>query len=202
LPDSARAAFDEADRLAAAGRFEEAAAAYEKILVQHPNSVVVLANLGVVRMHQQQHDAALELLKRCIALAPDDAFSHSMLGLCHYFRKEYDDALAALSRAIALNPQDALSYNYRGTTCGQKGWYEAAENDLRKAIELQPTFGDAHRNLANIYMKQRPASPRLAHFHYLKSLEFGVKPDAELQRLIEEKIGVHTGHGAPAPTQP
>lgn len=192
LPESARAALEEADQLAAAQKFEEAAVAYEKMLQQYPQSVVVLANLGVVRMKQGRHDVARELLSRSVALAPDDSFSHSMLGLCHYFKKDYDNALASLSRALALDPKDALSLNYRGTTSAQKGWYEAAENDLRRAIELQPKFGDAHRNLASIYMKQRPPSPRLAHFHYLKSVELGVKPDAELQKSIEEKVSVRT----------
>jgi chromosome segregation ATPase len=189
LPDSARAELEFADQLASASKFDEAAVAYESLLARYPRSVIVIANLGVVRMKQERHDDALKLLSRAVALAPDDSFSHSMLGLCYFFGKDYDNALAALSRAIALDPKDALSLNYRGTTCAKKGWYEAAENDLRRAIELQPKFGDAHRNLASVYMKQRPASPRLAGYHYRKSLELGVEPDAGLQKSIEEKVG-------------
>ena|GEM_PF-714541 len=196
LPESARPVLEEADQLASAQKFDEAASVYEKLLAQHPRSVVVIANLGVVRLKQGRHDDARALLNSSVALAPDDGFSHSMLGLCHYFKKDYDNALASLSRAIALDAKDAISLNYRGTTCAQKGWYEAAENDVRRAIELQPRFGDAHRNLASVYMKQRPASPRLAHYHYLKSIELGVQPDSELQKSIEEKVGARIEHGA------
>ena len=165
-------------------KFDEAAAAYEKILAKYPQSIYALSNLGVVRFQQQKYPEAEKALREAIRVAPNDAFSHSVLGIALVQQEKYDDAIQILSRAVALDPADAKTRNYLGISSSRKGLQEAAEQECRKAIELDDGYGDAHFNLAVIYATQTPPAKELAKRHYTRALELGVPKDAELEKLI------------------
>ena len=165
-------------------KFDEAAAAYEKILAKYPQSIYALSNLGVVRFQQQKYPEAEKALREAIRVAPNDAFSHSVLGIALVQQEKYDDAIQILSRAVALDPSDAKTRNYLGISSSRKGLQEAAEQECRKAIELDDGYGDAHFNLAVIYATQTPPAKELAKRHYTRALELGVPKDAELEKLI------------------
>jgi Tfp pilus assembly protein PilF len=49
-------------------------------------------------------------------------------------------------------------HNYLGITASQKGWQEAAEKELLEAISENPSYADAHFNLAVIYLTAQPPS--------------------------------------------
>jgi len=165
-------------------KYDEAATAYEQILVKYPQSIYALSNLGVVRFQQQKYAEAEKPLREAIRVAPNDAFSHSVLGIVLVQQEKYDDAIQVLSRAVALDPNDAKTRNYLGISSSRKGLQEAAEQECRKAIELDDSYGDAHFNLAVIYATQNPPSKELAKRHYNRALELGVPKDAELEKLL------------------
>jgi Flp pilus assembly protein TadD len=165
-------------------KFDDAAAAYEKILAKYPQSIYALSNLGVVRFQQQKYPEAEKALREAIRVAPNDAFSHSVLGIALVQQEKYDDAIQILSRSVALDPADAKTRNYLGISSSRKGLQEAAEQECRKAIELDDGYGDAHFNLAVIYATQTPPAKELAKRHYTRALELGVPKDAELEKLI------------------
>lgn len=180
--------FEETARLASdlfsKGRFDEAAAQYQRILNAYPNSLYALSNLAVVRFQQANYAEAEELLRKAVRLAPTDAFSHSTLGIALYQQGKYDEAMAALTRAANLDPKDSKSRNYLGITLSQKGLQEAAERELRAAIQLDPNYGDAHFNLAVVYATQRPPARELSRRHYNRALELGIPRDEGLESII------------------
>ncbi len=184
IPDEFKETAAQATSLYNEKKFDESAAAYEKILTKYPQSIYALSNLGVVRFQQQKYPEAEKALREAIRVAPNDAFSHSVLGIALVQQEKYDDAIQILSRAVALDPADAKTRNYLGISSSRKGLQEAAEQECRKAIELDDGYGDAHFNLAVIYATQTPPAKELAKRHYGRALELGVPKDAELEKLI------------------
>jgi tetratricopeptide (TPR) repeat protein len=184
IPDEFKDTAAQATSLYNEKKFDESAAAYEKILAKYPQSIYALSNLGVVRFQQQKYPEAEKALREAIRVAPNDAFSHSVLGIALVQQEKYDDAIQILSRAVALDPVDAKTRNYLGISSSRKGLQEAAEQECRKAIELDEGYGDAHFNLAVIYATQTPPAKELAKRHYGRALELGVPKDPELEKLI------------------
>jgi len=184
IPDEFKETAAKATALYNEKKFDEAAAAYQEILNQYPQSIYALSNLGVVRFQQQKYPEAEKALREAIRVAPNDGFSHSVLGIVLVQSEKYDDAIQVLSRAVALDPNDAKTRNYLGISSSRKGLQEAAEQECRKAIELDDSYGDAHFNLAVIYATQTPPAKELAKRHYNRALELGVPKDEELEKLI------------------
>ena len=62
------------------------------ILAKSPNNVYSLSNLGVVLFRNGKLKAAELTLKKAIALAPTDEFTHTTLGIVYYQQSKFDDA--------------------------------------------------------------------------------------------------------------
>jgi len=200
VPEEMRPMAQQAGELFAHGKYEEAAALYQKIIDHYPDSLYAWSNLGVVRFQQQRYPEAEKALLEAVKLNPNDAFSYSILGIVDYQEGRFDDAIEKLTRASTLNPNDARTRNYLGIACSQKGWQEAAEKQLRKAIELDPSLGDAHFNLAVIYASQKPPARELARKHYKAALDLGIPKDPQLEKFFSEEAIAPAA--APAGTTP
>jgi len=66
-----------------------------------------------------------------------------------------------------------------------KGNGGAAETALRRALQLDPNYGNAHNNLAVIYITQEPPLTELARWHYQKALSLGIGRNPDLEKLLE-----------------
>ena len=69
----------------------------------------------------------------------------------------------------------------------QKGLRKPAEVALRKALQLDPTYAEAHHNLAIVYATQKPPFMELARWHYKKAVDFGHAKNPDLEKLLEAK---------------
>ena len=196
VPDEMRPLAQQANDDFSQGKYDDAAAVYNKIIEHYPDSLYAWSNLGVVRFQQQRYPEAEKALLESIKLNPNDAFSYSILGIVYYQEGHYDDAIDKLTRASTLDPNDARTRNYLGIACSQKGWQEAAEKQLRKAIEIDPTLGDAQFNLAVIYATQKPPARELARKHYKAALDLGIPKDPQLEKFFSDD----TAETAPANT--
>ena len=58
---------------------------------------------------------------------------------------------------------------------------------MRKAIQLDPNYGEAHNNLAVIYLSQQPPQLELARWHYQKALDRGQPHNPELEKMLDAK---------------
>jgi predicted CXXCH cytochrome family protein len=122
-PDWIPASVDLADLLRAASRDSEGEAVLEAALARHPESAALHHALGLLRVRQKRHDAALEELARAVALAPDEprfAYVYAV-GLADAGRVR--EALAVVERGLARRPDDPalsdLAAQLRGSTSGR-----------------------------------------------------------------------------------
>jgi tetratricopeptide (TPR) repeat protein len=131
--EAAKLAFDRGD-------YREAEQAYERLLIEAPNNLYALSNLGVVQFYLGKLEAAAKSLQKAISVAPNDAFSHCTLGIVYYSQGRYDDAVKALTKALTMDAKSATAHNYLGIVAAQKGWHEAAQKELETAERLQPSI--------------------------------------------------------------
>ena len=94
--------------------------------------------------------------------------------------------MAALAQAAFLDPKSARAHHYLGVTIGKKGWYSGAEEEMRKALELDPSYAEAHYNLALFYLQREPPAIELARRHYYKSVELGAPKDSEIEKRLAD----------------
>lgn len=93
-----------ADAAMRAGRFADAAQAYEAWLEKHPDAREVLFALGVCNIQLGRPVRAAELLRRYVRLAPASADGHAALGIALLDGAATSEASKALEKAISLNP--------------------------------------------------------------------------------------------------
>ena len=93
----------------AAGRDDEARAAYERVLAASPDSGFLHVELAAVHRRQGDTDAALEQLDRAIELDADVAEPWLMMSEIYLGRGDLDRAEQALRRAGAIEPSETIA---------------------------------------------------------------------------------------------
>ena len=114
-------------------------------------------------------------------------YSLFILGYLKLQQEKYDEALDPLSRAVKANPSSAEIQNCLGVTLSHQGLRGPAETAFRKAIQIDPTYGNAHNNLAVMYAGQTPPLVELARWHYQKALAAGQPKNPDLEKILERK---------------
>lgn len=116
-----------------AGRLDDAAALYQRILHADPAFAPAWINLGVLLRRTGKAEAAVMCLRRGIALQPEDGAAWSNLGNALRAANRLDEAHSAQRRALDLSPGVArVHYNY-GLTVRDKGDLDAAEHAMHRA---------------------------------------------------------------------
>ena len=134
----------QAGDIAAAGGLAEAALAQG---LDHP----MLFNLAADRLEREgQLEAALELLERGHALAPQDIGLRQALGLNLHRLERYALALPHFDAVIAAQPAFAAAHATRGATLEAIGDITGAEAAYSRALELQPHHLAALSGLASL----------------------------------------------------
>jgi Tfp pilus assembly protein PilF len=168
-------------------RFDLAEEKYQEVLRHDDRNVNALTDLATIEMRQDHFGEAEQHLKQALVLAPENVYSLSRLGLLKFQQDKIDEALDALSHAAKNDPKDPEIENFLGLALSRKGLRGPAETALRKAIQLDPNYGDAHNNLAVIYVTQKPPLVELARWHYQKALGAGHAHNPELEKILDQK---------------
>ena len=158
--------------------------AYTRVLTLEPNNLMALVNLGMVEFYSGHPDKAEELLKKAVRQRLESAPAWLTLGMIYMDRNESDAAIASLSQAMLQDPLNARTRNFLGVVMGRRGWIEGAQHELRRAVELDPSYADAHYNLAVFYLEEKPPAIELSRRHYQKALELGVDKNPEMEKLF------------------
>ena len=145
-----RSVLTEAVRLHQAGRLEQAAALYRKVLAADPNSADALHLLGMVALQHGQAKTAEELIRKAIAVNDREAAYHFHLALALQTLNDMHGAVAGYHRALALKPDDPDMYNNMGNALAAQDKPEDAVAAFHRALALEPGNAVAHNNLGNV----------------------------------------------------
>ena len=160
MTDARKAALHAALTHFAARRHAEAQAALEALIAQHGEDAESLLLLATLRLATDV-DAADALLRRCVALAPGNAYAWHYLGKAAEQRGDLAAAIELLGHAAVLNPRFAPTHNDLGALLQQSGEREAALAALDRAIAIDPGYTTAHHNRGMLLAEmRRPAEAR------------------------------------------
>ncbi|QGZ62018.1 tetratricopeptide repeat protein [Paraburkholderia acidisoli] len=131
------------------GRLDDAERGYRATLDVDPVHVDALHLLGVLRHQQGQHAEAADLVRRAVALRPDDAALQLNLGNTLKALGQLEGAIERFRNALTLSPAFALAHYNLGNAYATIGRHEDAMYAFGHAVRLQPGDASSHNNLGN-----------------------------------------------------
>jgi tetratricopeptide (TPR) repeat protein len=145
------------DCLQRAARYDEAEAAFTRVLELDPDSFAALYNLGVTAFQQGREEEAIERYERAIELEPQHplaAATLNNLGTVHLDRGEIEKAMAHWEEAVAASPaQFEARYNLAAQYLEQDRIDDAIPL-LEQAARLAPNHETLHTRLGRAYMEK------------------------------------------------
>ena len=143
-------------RLVAAGQPQQALAAAERHLAEHPNDAAMRFQRGVILSDLGRGDDAIDAFTRLTQDFPDLPEPYNNLGVLLAARGDYDQARGAFEAAIRNNPGYAVAHENLGDIHAV-----LASRAYAQAIRLEPANASAPPKLALI-RELLARSPRAA----------------------------------------
>ncbi|MCF6158970.1 MAG: tetratricopeptide repeat protein [wastewater metagenome] len=155
------------------GGFDEAIAAWEKVLTLDPMMFSVYDKLGKAYYTQGKFHKAAEVYRKQLDIRPNEPMTYFSLGVVYRMNEQYEDAVEMQMKAISLKPEFASAYNELGLTyCKQRRLEEAIEAH-KHALELDPGLGAAHNYLGVAYLLKGMNAEAEMAFNEFKKYEAG-----------------------------
>jgi len=118
----------------------------QKALTLYPEQPHVLNYLGYSWVDQGiKLDQGLDMIKRAVALRPDDGYIVDSLGWAYYRLGRYQDAVNELERAVELKPQDPVINDHLGDAYWKVGRKLEAGFQWTHARDLKPEPEDLEK---------------------------------------------------------
>jgi len=136
------------DRLARAGRLDEAAACYWAALALAPDDAGIRAGLGNVLLGLGEADQALAAYRAALAGGFDHPLLHYNMGTALRALGRPGEARLAFQEALARNPGFAPAHNNLGNALRDLGRLGEAAAAYLEALALRPGDGGTRVNLA------------------------------------------------------
>jgi Flp pilus assembly protein TadD len=129
------------------GRYDEAAAHFEKTLQIDSNFYDGLVGMGVTRTIQGRLPEAIEYFQAAIRSQPDAPKAHVQLALALWKQNRDQAAVEEMRRALQFAPKDADIRADFGLALELVGRMPEAIEQLHEALRLDPNSAEAHNNL-------------------------------------------------------
>lgn len=128
----------EADRLYAAGRYEEAAAHYRKFLEAFPNEPPLLLRMGGCELALGRLEDSVKTFSKAVRIAPDLQQAQSGLGAALLRLGKSKEAIPPLTKATDLDPSDRDAKRLLARAYQDDGQWIAAEKIYRVLVDSDP----------------------------------------------------------------
>jgi Flp pilus assembly protein TadD len=185
--------FDQAVTLYNSGQYDQAAAAFERVIEVEKEQPVVWANLANAYARLREHEKAVNAYTRAIELDPQNTGYLQNLGSVYSSMGDAEKAREMYERAASsagqLNPKEAaVNYYNMGVTYINAGQNDQAAEALKKAVELDPTHGESHYQLGITMIGLGDMEGAIANLKkYLEVAPTG--ENAEVAKALIEQLG-------------
>ena len=137
-----------------AGRLPEAEQICRQILAVDPQHPEALNLLGVLALQAREHEAAVDLLGRAVALEPQVAKYHNDLAAAQLNVGRLDEAAAGCRRSLEIDPGYAEAHFNLAVILRAQGCLDEAAESCRRALVIRPDYVKAHNNLGILLQGQ------------------------------------------------
>lgn len=184
-PGSAEKLITQANEAYMQKSFEEASRLYQDALRVEPKNVGALIGLGMARQREDNHAEAEVALQKALAYDPANEPAAFALGVTYFNQERWKDAMTYFEKSLSKRPNNASGRHYLGIIATKLSLIERAEREFKTALAIDPAYGEAHFNLAVLYVTWDPPQWDKARVEYDEALKKGVKPDANLEKLLQ-----------------
>jgi len=164
-----------------AGRLDDAAQIYQKVLDKVPTEFNALRLLGIISRHQEKFDKAIRLLKKAVKQKPDHLEAY--IDLADAYKESagvYTDSLEQsekyYKKALELKPDFKLALNRLGSFYRENNRLEDAASYFQTMADIDPEYSGGYSKLGATYKNLGDFAK--AKEAYLKAIE--VSPKAVL----------------------
>jgi tetratricopeptide (TPR) repeat protein len=140
--------------LAKAGKLDEAAVAYNRVLAVEPKNYDALVNSGVILYRQGKADAAIARFTAATAVRPGATLAWTNLATAYEQRKDTVNAAAAWRKAASLEPKNYAYREYLAADLKQMGQFEALIGVYKEMADLRPTSAEPYNRIGLAYEAQ------------------------------------------------
>ena len=142
--------FEQALALHRQGRTDEAARAYQRVLLAKPTHLDAMIHLGVLRLAEGRADEAEMLLRRAATASPGSPEALGNLAAALQALGRHEEAADYYKRALACKP-DMLDVQFGLAACLQAcGRHEAAIASYSSILAAEPAHAEANYGLATL----------------------------------------------------
>ncbi len=124
-----------------AGQLETAEKMFFKVIETGDKTIVAPAQNYIAYMwaeHGEKLDMGLKLVRKALAVDPENGAFLDTLGWIYYMQGRYADALNELQKARAFVGDDSAVWEHLGDTYLKMGNLDEASKHWKKALELEP----------------------------------------------------------------
>jgi protein O-mannosyl-transferase len=170
------------------GRYNEAAAHFEKALQIDPNFYDGLVAMGVTRQFQGRLPEALDYFQAAIRSQPDAPKAHVQLALALWKQNRDQAAVEEMRRALQFAPKDADIRADFGLALELVGRMPEAIEQLHEALRLNPNSAEAHNNLGLALLASGKPRESIPEFEAALRLEPELKGAADNLRRAQVQL--------------
>jgi tetratricopeptide (TPR) repeat protein len=134
---------------------DEAEKEYQQALVVAPESADALTALTNFYMGEKRFADAESLLRRLVALHPNDAGAHLQLGRMLAISGKNDEAAAELEAGLKLDPADSKAERDLADLYADSGKYNQAQKLYSALLTSYPNDANLHYGVGRMLLKQK-----------------------------------------------
>ncbi len=150
--------FAEGATLSNEGKYDEAIAKFEEVLVDVPKCAECYLNIGSVYAQKKEYDKSEEMYRKVLEMNPDSVDAYNGLATIFNAQKKFDEAQQASAEATkrssaaaggVANPE-AL-YN-QGVIAWNANDFQKAQESFTAALAAKPDHAESHFMLGKVYL--------------------------------------------------
>lgn len=146
------------------GQLKKADKLYSKILLRDPRHFEAMHMRGVLKLQDNKHEHAKQLLGKAAKLNPENALIRFHQGELHQSLTDYKEAEFYFRKALSLGSDEADVHFMLGNALFDQSRFQDAVESYKAAIKRSPNDWDCRLNLANALEAQgeyKPAAEQL-----------------------------------------
>ena len=165
-----KSSFTKAVELQAAGKLDEAEAAYKAILEKHPDVPEVYQNLGTIYALRKDVPAAEAAFTKALELRPESADISTQLAKLYQENGQPEKAMEIMAKSAGSNPEDPRAQFNQGIFLLNAGKNEEAIAAFEAAIKADPNMTEAYYRLGALMVGQGKIPEAIANLEKYLSL--------------------------------
>lgn len=152
------------------GELLKAKRGYLELLKRYPKDHEIHNNLGSVYLELGNFDNAITEYRKAINLNPNYCMARNNLGLALYKKGDLQAAMKEFYITREINPKDVQCITLLGVLSKKLKNPDRARKFFEEALIIDPTYPEAHYNLAVIFEAD---DVEKAAYHFQKFLDYG-----------------------------